>query len=367
MKINDGTFADRLNETMPSNENYMFSPLSVKMALLLAANGADGETKLEILNTVGVEDLDAYNSEVKDLIAKYSQSELLTLKVSNSIWMNKSKSDMEFSDTYKELIADIFGGSAESVTDSDAVKRINLWVNDSTNGKIPTIVNNSDFWACLVNAVYFKGRWVNEFHPAATRKDTFFTRDNERRTIDFMNKTAWMQVADAGDVTIVELPYLTREDKFDEDGQYIDTVILDNMDVSMYLMMSEGDFSPEKVLKNAEMSSAYVALSVPKFKIEYETELNSTLKSLGINLAFLPAADFTKMFESGNMWIDNTIHKTYISIDEEGTEAAAVTLGGMAGSGLPPEPREIKFNKPFTFVIKDNVSGEILFMGEYAY
>ena len=365
--VRDGTFADRMNETMPSDENYMFSPLSIKMALSMAANGAEANTKLEILNAVGIENSDDYNAEVKELIEKYSQSELLTLKVSNSIWMNKSKTDMEFSSSYKNLIADIFGGSAKEVTDKDAVSRINSWVSDSTKGKIPEIINSADFWACLVNAVYFKGRWADEFHPAATRKDAFITRDNERKTIDFMNKTDWMQVADVGDVTIVELPYLTREDKFDEDGRYLDTVILDNMDVSMYLMMSESEFSPEKVLKSAELSSGYIALSVPKFKIEYETKLNSALKSLGINRAFTSEAEFGKMFEAGNMWIDDAIHKTYISVDEEGTEAAAVTLMGMAGSALPPQPREIKFNKPFTFVIKDNISGEILFMGEYAY
>ena len=81
----------------------------------------------------------------------------------------------------------------------------------------------------------------------------------------------------------------------------------------------------------------------------------------------IKADEFDKMFDSGNNRLDSVIHKTYIKVDEEGTEAAAVTLGGMAGSSKPPEPIEIKYNKPFTFVIKDNLSGEILFVGEYAF
>ena len=91
------------------------------------------------------------------------------------------------------------------------------------------------------------------------------------------------------------------------------------------------------------------------------------MKTIGINKAFDKTAEFNKMFDKGNMWIDSTLHKTYIKVDEEGTEAAAVTVIGMAGSSLPPEPIEVKFNKPFTFVIKDNANGEILFMGEYAF
>ena len=108
---------------------------------------------------------------------------------------------------------------------------------------------------------------------------------------------------------------------------------------------------------------------MPKFKIEFETSLNEILNNLGIVDAFnMEKADFRKMFdEGGNMFITNTIHKTFISVDEKGTQAAAVTAIAMAGSALPPESVEIKFNKPFYFAIKDNLSGETLFIGRYAY
>jgi len=363
------TFADNMNAQMPENQNYMFSPLSIKMALLMAANGADGETRDEILSAVGVEDLDAYNKEIQNMLAKYAQSDLLRLQVANSVWINSDKTAQRFSQAYTNQLAEVFGATADIVNNKNAVSRINSWVDEKTTGKIPAIIteDNKDFWAMLVNAVYFKGRWLKEFNKGATAEDVFTDRNGQETKIDFMNRTAWMQYAEADGVTIVSLPYQTREDVFNEKGEYVETKKLEDMDVSMYLLMGDGAFSPEAVLKNASFESEYVALSVPKFKVEYSTGLNDILQVMGIAKAFTKDAEFQNMFDSGNMWIDSAIHKTYISVDEEGTEAAAVTALGMAGSALPPEPIEVKYNKPFTFVIRDNTNGEILFMGEYAF
>jgi len=182
-----------------------------------------------------------------------------------------------------------------------------------------------------------------------------------------MNKRGWISYSDIDGVKIVSLPYLTRQDIFDENRQYVETKKLDGVNIKMYLMISDKDFSPEKVLKNTEMKSTYMNLSLPKFKVEYSAGLNDILKSVGINKAFEKTAEFEKMFDKGNMWIDSTLHKTYIKVDEEGTEAAAITSVGMAGSSLPPEPIDVKFNKPFTFVIMDDYNGEVLFMGQYAF
>ena len=363
------TFADKLNANMPVDKNYMFSPLSIKMALMMAANGASGETLEEILKVTGVEDLESYNNSTRAMLDKYSESDILTLNVSNSIWINSDKTPQRFSKTYQDMLSKTFDATSDIVTDKNAVSEINGWVNDKTEGKIPTIIteDNKDFWAMLVNAVYFKGRWLNEFNKGATEKDVFTSRDSSQTEIDFMNRRAWMSYANTDGVSIVALPYLTRQDVFDENGEHIETKKLDGVNISMYLMMSDGSFSPEEVLNKAEMDSTYITLSVPKFNIEYSTGLNDILKTIGINRAFEENAEFEKMFDNGNMWIDSSVHKTYINVDEEGTEAAAVTALGMAGSAMPPEPIEVKFNKPFTFVIKDNANGEILFMGEYAF
>ncbi len=365
----DMGFADKVNANMPVDKNYMFSPLSIKMALMMAANGAEGETLSEILKVLDVDDIESYNQSVRDMLDKYSENDILKLNVSNSIWINADKTEQRFSEEYREKLSKFYDATADIVTNDDAESKINSWVNEKTEGKIPTIITeeNDDFWAMLVNAVYFKARWMREFYKGATNKDIFTSRDNSQTEIDFMNKTGWIGYSDTDGVSVVELPYLTRYDVISENGKYLETKYLEDVDVSMYLMMSESSFLPEETLDKAEIETQYINLSVPKFNIDYSTGLNDILKTIGINKAFERDAEFNNMFDKGNVWIDSTIHKTYIKIDEEGTEAAAVTAIGMAGSALPPEPIEVKFNKPFTFVIRDNINGEILFMGEYAF
>ena len=368
-EIDSITFADKLYKNMPDDKNYMFSPLSVKMMLMMAANGADGETKEEILKTTGVKDLESYNENIRLMLDKYSKSDILKLNISNSIWINSDKTPQRFSKAYKDLLSESFDATSGIVNDKTVLKEVNGWVNKKTEGKIPEIINkdNKDFFAMLVNAVYFKGRWYSEFNKSATKKDKFTFKDGTKKNIDFMNRTAWMNYIEKDGVQIVELPYLNFEEVFDENGNYVETKRFKDVNISMYLMMGDDAFNPEEMLMNTELDSEFIALSVPKFNIEYDTQLNDMLRISGIEKAFSMDAEFTDMFDSGNMWLDSVIHKTYIKVDEEGTEAAAVTLGGMAGSARPPEPVEVKYNKPFTFVIKDNFSGEILFVGEYAF
>jgi len=366
----DVSFTDKMNALMPDDKNYMFSPFSVKMALAMAANGAEGNTQKEILATLGITDLKSYNESAKKMILDYSQSELLKLNVANSIWINKDKTNQNFSDSYKAALSDFFAAQSGEVTKKDASDKINDWVNDKTQGKIPSIINkgNDDFWAMLVNAVYFKGRWQKEFNEGATKKDIFYSRNGTEKDMDFMNKLGWMSYSDVDGTKIVRLPYLTRENIFDENGSFVESKTLQNLDVSMYLMMSDVDFSAEETLNKADFNkSSYIALSVPKFEVEHEAEISKMLKTLGIIKAFGEDAEFQKMFDHGTMSIDRIKHKTYIKVDEKGTEAAAVTAIGMAGSALPPEPIVLKYNKPFTFVIRDDVKDEILFIGEYAF
>jgi len=364
------SFGDMLLKELPDDKNRMISPFSIKLALLMAANGADGETRQEICDTLGVDDLEAYNEKIKELTATYSQSDLLKLDVSNSIWINEDKTSQRFSEGFTNKVKEVFNATSDVVNNKNAPEVINGWVNDKTGGKIPKILKDdeNDFWSMLINAVYFKGRWQHEFHPSATEPDTFFSRDGVESKIDFMNRTGWMSYGSSGGVQIVEMPYLVREDILDEKGHYIDSTILEGVDVSMYLVMSDREVSPVKAVNTIETDSEYVSLSVPKFSIEYSEDMSEYLDSLGIKKAFSPSvAEFSGMFTNGNMWLTNVIHKTYIKVDEEGTEAAAVTVGKMAGSALPPEPIQMKYNRPFYFVIMDNINGEALFVGEYAF
>ncbi|MBO5007857.1 MAG: S-layer homology domain-containing protein [Clostridia bacterium] len=371
--LDDILFADKVNTQMPTDKNYMFSPISIKMALALAANGASGETQQQILNALGLTSLDEFNSLSKDLIERYSQTDILKLNIANSIWMNKDKTTQNFSNSFKKTATDFYDAEVKSINNSNAVKEINSWVSDKTNGKIPTIIQNADdFRAMLINVIYFKGAWLDEFNVNATKPDRFNNADGTKITVDFMNKTKWFPYVETKSVKMIELPYQNRVEKFSDDGEYLDTEVYKDLDVSMYLIMAENDINVERELSAAindnAFKSTYIKMAMPKFKIEYSTDLNEIFMNMGITTAFDEKnADFTKMFDKGNMWFTKTIHKTFIDADEKGTEAAAVTAIGMAGSALPPEPLELKFNKPFFFAIRDNTSGETLFMGRFAY
>lgn len=367
------SFADNLDKQMPKDKNYMFSPMSIKMALALAANGASGETQEQILNALGVASLEEFNGVSKDIIKRYSQADILNLNIANSIWMNKDKTSQNFSDAYKKIATEYYNAEVKSITNPNAVKEINGWVSDKTNGKIPTIIQDAnDFWAMLINAIYFKGAWQDEFNVNATKPDQFNNADGTKITVDFMNMQKWFPYAETNSVQMIKLPYQNRVDKISDDGEYLGSDKYDDLDVSMYLIMAENDINVEQelsaVINENAFKSTYIKMAMPKFKIEYSTDLNNILMNMGITTAFDEKnADFTKMFDKGNMWFTKTIHKTFINVDEKGTEVAAVTAIGMAGSSLPPEPIELKFNKPFYFAIRDNTSGETLFVGRFAY
>ena len=366
-KAEPQSFADRLNDRMPEDKNYMFSPLSVKMALAMAANGAGGDTKSETLDTLGIDDLDKFNEKAKNMIDIYDDNDIIQLRIANSLWRNTDRDIMTsgFSDSYKKTIAEYYKGEATDVTNKSAVEKINGWVNEKTNEKIPTIIDEPDFDAMLINAVYFKAAWENEFYEEATAPDIFTSRDGSESQIDFMHKQAWEEYSDVNGVQMLRMPYKNRIINFDENGFYSSDEI--RAVVSMYIILSD-NVNPEFEIRNAEFERSYVSVSLPKFKIEFSTGLNEILQSMGMELAFSQGiADFTNMTSAGNYFIDKTVHKTYINVDEKGTEAAAVTSIGIAGSALPPEPIEFKADKPFTFVIYDHTNEEVLFMGEYAY
>lgn len=381
------SFTDKLNRLMPENENYMFSPLSIKMALAMVANGAEGKTQNEILNATGISSLSDYNNYVKKMIDTYSLSEGLSLNISNSIWLNTDNSNDSFSETFTQTIADYYNGTASTVNNTDFVDKINGWVNEKTNGKIPTLVSeNNKFITFIANAIYFKGTWEDKFNESSTQPEIFTDRNNKETEIDFMKRTDMISYYDKNGVQMVRLPY---KNHFRVDG--ISYRI--NADIKMYLILSENDnINVDSVIfdgvNNGDFTLKYVNLWVPKFEFEFglgtssPTEFKDMLKAIGIRRMFIPFADsFTECAQFNPMmttnedmiYIDTALHKTFISVDEEGTEAAAVTgFGGGAGAAPidptpPPTPIIFHADKPFTFVIRDDSRDEVLFIGEYAF
>lgn len=366
-------FADKMNSLMPKDENYMFSPLSIKMAFALAANGAEGETKKEILDVLDIEDLDEFNIFAKGIIKKYSVIDMLKLDIANSVWINNSKTDDDFDEDFKNTAEEFYNAETGTVTNANAVDTVNGWVKEKTNGKIDSIIDNPDFWAMIVNAIYFKGAWESEFYKGANCEDLFTNGDGTQTKTTFMRNCDHYGYWEKDGVKIIELPFETDVVKFDDEGWLKSRESYPNLDTSMYILVSDRAINAEDTINNALkdkgfLPNTYIDFYMPKFKIEYSASIKDMLMSLGMEKAFdEKALGFSKVLEHEPLFVTDALHKTYISVDEKGSEAAAVTAIGMVGAGLPPEPIEFKVDKPFYFAIRDNVSGEILFMGRYAY
>lgn len=349
----ENTFAYKLNSKFDKSENYMFSPLSVKIAMAMAANGAGGETENEICGALGIDDLGEYNKSVKELIKRYSETDSAQLSIANSIWLNRDYvpgADIKFGSEFEKTINDFYSGTSGIVGSSDASRRVNEWTSEKTNGRIPAIINDSDFLAALVNAVYFKGEWTDEFNENATEKDIFKNFDGTESSVDFMRQTESFGVYSDDKLSMIMLPYCGG--------------------VSMYISLDDGgDIDYDRYFDKIEYKR--VNLKMPKFRVETSKELKDYLKDMGIASAFdQNKADFGKMVEGipdgYSVYIDKVLHKTYISVDEKGSEAAAATAVLTApGAAAPDQSEPIEFNvdRPFTFIIREEISGEILFMG----
>ena len=359
----DESFDFKLLSYMPKDKNYMLSPFSLKMAMSMAANGAKTETKQEILDVFGIEDLDVFNNYAKNFIEEKNES--VEFNVANSIWYNTDyydDSELGFSQNYKSIIENYFNGSAEEINNKNGAEKINDWVALQTNDKINNIVTDDNIKDCisfLVNTIYFKGDWASPFNEKLTGEDLFTDRDGNQKSSVFMKNTGYYNYFENDDFQVLEKPYKGYETKM--------YFVLPKADKTI----TESDF--DTAVNN--MRSCYVDFKLPKFTTEYlheSKELIDMLKSMGIKTAFdLHHANFSPMYSKlppENIYINLILQKTFISVNENGTEAAAATVIGGAGSGaIPPQPIEFKCDKPFTYIIKNDRTGDILFMGEYAF
>ncbi len=356
----DDTYTSRLMAQAPQNENFVISPFSLKMAMLMTANGAKGETQKEILDAFGVKDIDKYNSEANETIARLNTNDKGEVNIANSIWFNKDigGKNGDFSDSFKNIISNVYSGNAETVTNKNSVEAVNEWVEEQTNGKIKDLLTdgNREYLTALVNAIYMKADWRDPFEKEATYKDTFTDIDGKKTETDFMRQTSYFQYYEDGDAKIVRMPYTNGLSMYIALG---DSKSIENVRRSM--LSSDGELS---VFKK-------VNLTIPKFKTEYTaSELKENLKALGVNKAFEDGnPDFDDMVQNvpDPIKIDDVLQKAIIEVDEKGTEAAAATASmGGAGALLTAEKiYQFKADRPFTYYIADDKTGEILFAGRY--
>ena len=372
-----GTFADALVRAAAPEGNWVLSPYSARLCLAMLANGAKGETQAELLDALQIDDLEAFNQSVKELLETYdSYARIMSLDTANSIWINQSWFDGKgefLSDFLKTMEAD-YRATVEEVTNKDSVERVNAWANEKTNGKIPSILteDNREFVTALVNAVYFKAAWANEFYENNTEKADFENADGTAGTVDMMHQSDGFGYYATPGVEALKMDYR----KYAVDNAEGDNwEYFRDADFSMYLIKADKEIDVQHLLDQAEFVYGDVNVSIPKFKVEYSAALDEALKALGVKTAYdAEKADLTAMLDSTGLpgkqhFLDTVLQKVYISVDEKGTEAAAVTAAADAGgSAEPTRPklvREFTADCPFWFVIRDNANKEILFVGRY--
>ena len=358
------TFKDEFNilKFMPDDKNYMVSPFSLKMAMSLAANGADGTTKDEILTAFGIDNLDSYNTAAKELIERYEGTSSVKLNVANSIWLNKDVAgkDIKFTDEYKKLVSEYYKGTAGEEDAKNIAMKINSWVEKKTNNKIKNLLPEGDakFLSVLVNTIYFKGEWAEQFEEYATKEEDFTDRNGKVEKTDFMHKTERYRFYEDENMKMVRVPY--------KGGK-----------TAMYLVLPTNGDKMDIATALDNMNSYEVRLSFPKFKTEYSLSFKEILKHIGIEKAFEKwEAEFDEVMFEGvkegeNVYVDDVLQKTFIEVDENGTEAAAATAVIMneatsIGPGME-EIKEFKADRPFIYFIRDDVTHEVLFIGEYAF
>ena len=372
-----GSFADALVRELDAEGNWSVSPYSIRLCLAMLANGAKGETQQELLNALSIDDLDAFNQSVKELLETYdSYARIMSLETANSLWLNQSQlgGEGEFLPDYVRGMDEFFRAAVEEVTNADSVERVNAWVSEKTHGKIPTILteDNREFVTALVNAVYFKAAWENEFNEERTDKADFTNADGTTGTVDMMHQTDGFGYYATPGIEALEMPYKNYavDNEVGDNWEYFR-----DADFSMYLIKADDTLDVQNFLDNAEFTYGDVNVSVPKFKVEYSAALDEALQALGVQTAYDPEnADLTAMLDPSSLpgqqhFLDTVLHKTYIAVDEKGTEAAAVTAA-MTGEGaaMPSRPEMVRTftaDSPFWFVIRDNAKGEILFVGRY--
>ena|SRR5690625_2120895 len=344
------------------NQNIFISPTSALMAVLMAYNGAEGETKEEIAEALAIDQLsmEETNMATAAVLNKLNDNlDMIELSIANSLWLNDN---LQFTDTFIQKTDDYFQAKLFEIdVDDDAsVRKINDWVSDATNGKIEDIIEgpiHPAVVAFLINALYFNGTWMYEFDEVRTEDFPFQTAHGEKN-VSFMMIEQEFDYFETEMFQAVKIPY--------GDGKMSMNVFLPQAGVSLIEVM-EG-LTVEKWNEwQTKFKETEGTIKLPKFQLEYETKLNNAFKQLGIELAFDEEnANFPHMIEKGEprLWIEEIKQKTFIDVTEKGTEAAGATSVEMRTTSATIEDNfYMDINRPFLFTITHEEMDINLFVG----
>jgi serine protease inhibitor len=338
------------------DSNLCISPYSIYTALSMAANGAGGQTLDEMLNLLGYsgKDLGDLNKSVKNLNQVLIGKDPATIfETANSVWYNTDGFSV-----FPEFTANLetyFSARVEGLDFSapSALPTVNGWVKDKTHEKIDRIIEkiNPDDVCFLINALYFNGKWTTRFDREETHMNSFTNAAGLTRQVPTMYLEDSLNSINTPVLQAVELPY--------GDGSWSMYLFLPPAAVNLDDWCSQQLSGGWDNLREQFEPVAGMEIYLPQFKLESSFELSDQLKKLGIPTAFSDAADFTKL-GPGSLAISQVLHKTYIDVNEDGTEAAAVTAVIITRTSMPLN--QIRFNHPFLFVIAEKTTGSIIFI-----
>lgn len=357
----------QLRET--SGGNLFFSPYSVRYALAMACAGARGETQKQMRETLrfvmGQELIHADFAKWRNYLDAIQGRGEVELRMANTLWPQKGAPLLA---DYLKVMKESYGADITPVdyvnAEPAARAQINRWVADATKNKIGNVMAgplSRDTRLVLVNAIYFKGAWESVFDASRTRDEAFYLDEGKSVQTPFMRQTGVFKYIKNHGAQCVELPYAG--------GDLSMLVILPNARKAgaFFKFEKENVFVPNISTWHNKSEAQKVEVILPKFRIEWGVaSLKAPLEKLGTRDAFdQKTADFSGMSGGKELWISDVVHKTFVEVNEEGTEAAAATavamvmLGGMRN----PPPPVFRADRPFVFAILDNATGAILFMG----
>ena len=342
-------------------KNMFASPLSLQTVLAMAAEGASGDTRQEMvgalrLNGFSDEEISGYFKTIIPALEKVDKTTVM--EIANSFWSKKS---INIKKDYAAVLQANYYAECRTL-DSDgiaAAREVNGWCSDKTHGMINQVVDRipEDQKVALINAIYFKGEWSDKFSEAANTDEDFTNYDGTTKKVTLMNRETNMRVFVGKEASALSLPY--------GNGAYAMTVILPNKGVDVNSVVAGLD---------ADTWSDYrfggdryqVSIALPKFETEYTAAdlCIAALKDMGMESAFTRAANFSGISDTG-LFIDQVIHKAKVKVNEKGTEAAAVSYIGMRTTSVAPPQQHIYFkvDRPFIYAISEVSTGAIVFLG----
>jgi serpin B len=349
--------------------NLFFSPHSISSALAMTYAGARGQTEKEMAKALHFslpqEGLHAAFSTLAAQLYNVQSKGRVALTVANSLWCQQS---YHFEDAFLNLTRKQYRAETRLVdfkhSAEAARSEINTWVERRTNEKIKDLIRphllSADTRLVLCNAVYFKGKWALQFDPKRTESAPFFTSPDNSLPVPMMWQKSNFKMLDAGDVSLLEMPYA---------GDDLSMIVLLPKAVDGLPALErqlDTDSLGKWIAKLGQAHAGELSVWLPKFKTTCSFELAKELADMGMPSAFNMTADFSGMTGTRDLFISDVVHKAFVEVNEEGTEAAAATGVVMAMKGIMSRPRIFKADHPFLFLIRENQNGSILFLGRIA-